>query len=487
MWKIIRQNRALFTVVLLFIVFFSLVLFSGVRRIYRMEAAWRHDVVTERLNSAKLIIISGISDYKNHLIFLSRSPQLVALAEGGYRSAPLKEQLLKILGEHSEAFNEFDGIRLTDPEGVTILDTGNTPADSAEASTQGKAPGLQLTVPLIRSKSVTAGRLTATLELSSILDLFPENIFLQDETGRKISLGSDGTVVYERSSQRFPPGTGMLRLSKTETIHHTTIEIIPGRTFTVAMVHHHNSLAGEFKKLAILAGGLLSIFICLITAISYINLLRFSEKVRTQKAIIASLVEMTDWRDPETGGHLVRTQTYSVALALQLRGKPGYRKIVTKEFIENLHEAAPLHDIGKVGISDAILLKEGKLTDQEFSEMKRHCLIGGKLLLDMIDDFGLRDPFIIMAREITHCHHEKYDGSGYPEGLKGDEIPLAARIFALADVYDALRSKRPYKQAMSHAKAIAIIRGDSQTHFDPDIVDAFMEIEGRLETLSNQN
>ena len=179
--------------------------------------------------------------------------------------------------------------------------------------------------------------------------------------------------------------------------------------------------------------------------------------------------------DRETAGHLARTRKYAVAIAKELRKNKKYRKIITKEHIEDLNDAAPLHDIGKVGIRDDILLKESKLTDEEYEEMKRHALIGKKIIKDTIEKYKLNQSFLIMARDIIEYHHEKYNGKGYPTGLKGEEIPLEARIFAVADAYDAIRSKRPYKNSLPHKEAIKRIKSDKGEHFDPDIVDVFIK------------
>ncbi len=229
---------------------------------------------------------------------------------------------------------------------------------------------------------------------------------------------------------------------------------------------------------------LLAMFLCLIGGISYINLSRLQEKNRAQRALIASLVELTDWRDQETGQHLMRTKHYSKALAKQLRKNPKYRKEITTKFIKDVFDTAPLHDIGKVGIKDPILLKPGKLTNEEFEEMKKHVLIGRQVIQDAIDKFDIQESFMMTARNIAAFHHERYDGSGYLEALKGPAIPLEARIFALADVYDALRSKRPYKNEMPHSQVVEMIQPESGKHFDPDVVEAFLKLGDKFIEIS---
>ena len=196
----------------------------------------------------------------------------------------------------------------------------------------------------------------------------------------------------------------------------------------------------------------------------------------TQAVMIESLGTLAEYRDPETGGHIKRTQNYVKALAQKLRNHPRFSEELNDSNIEWLYLSAPLHDIGKVGVRDEILLKQGRLTKDEFDQMKQHTRFGDETLriaeqkLDKI-------KCLSFAREIARTHHEKWDGSGYPIGLKGNEIPLAGRLMALADVYDALISKRVYKEPMSHEKAVEIIKEGKGTHFDPDVVDAFLELE----------
>ena len=204
---------------------------------------------------------------------------------------------------------------------------------------------------------------------------------------------------------------------------------------------------------------------------------------KTQDVTMMSLISLAAKRDNETGMHLKRTQTYIAMLAQSLRQQPGYRDKISDDMIELLYKSAPLHDIGKVGIPDAILKKPGKLSDEEFEIMKQHAQIGADALTEAEEKLG-GCSFLSMGREIAASHHEKWDGTGYPNGLAGEKIPLSGRLMALADVYDALRSPRVYKPAFSHEKAMSIICEGKGKHFDPDIVDAFLAIEPEVERLS---
>ncbi|HCY83870.1 MAG TPA: two-component system response regulator [Desulfobacteraceae bacterium] len=195
-----------------------------------------------------------------------------------------------------------------------------------------------------------------------------------------------------------------------------------------------------------------------------------------REATIHSLAGLAETRDPETGGHILRTQRYVRALARVLAKSPVYADILTDEVIDLLFKSAPLHDIGKVGVADSILLKPDRLTDNEFEAMKLHTNYGRDALRFARERLG-QNSFMDYAREIAYTHHERWDGSGYPLGLAGEEIPLSGRLMALADVYDALISQRVYKQPMGHINAVSIIASGRGTHFDPDIVDAFMEIK----------
>lgn len=203
---------------------------------------------------------------------------------------------------------------------------------------------------------------------------------------------------------------------------------------------------------------------------------RTRELVMTQDATIESMAVLAEYRDPETGGHIMRTKNYVRILANKLKEHPKFRDYLTADVIDLLHKSAPLHDIGKVGVPDHILLKPGKLTNEEFEEIKKHTTYGHNAIAVAERRLG-ENSFLSLAREIAYAHQEKWDGSGYPRGLKGEEIPISGRLMALADVYDALISKRVYKPPFSHRKAVDIIIEGRGKHFDPDMVDAFMEIQ----------
>jgi putative two-component system response regulator len=201
---------------------------------------------------------------------------------------------------------------------------------------------------------------------------------------------------------------------------------------------------------------------------------RMTENDLTQRVSIRAMAHLAETRDPETGRHLLRTQGYVLHLALGLRHNPRFAATLTDRYIDLLSRSAPLHDIGKVGIPDHILLKPGKLTAAEMAIMRTHAILGSDAIEQAERDIEIRLEFLSLAKEIAHWHHERWDGSGYPDGLAGDAIPISARLMAVADVFDALISKRIYKPAMSYVQARDIIVAGRGKHFDPDVTDAFL-------------
>ncbi len=216
------------------------------------------------------------------------------------------------------------------------------------------------------------------------------------------------------------------------------------------------------------------------------DLLESYRKVQNARAAtILGLAKLAEYRDEGTGTHLERIREYARLLAGEMARRPGHAESIDQRFIDDIFNSAILHDIGKVGIPDAVLLKPGELTYEEFEVIKCHTRFGGDALAAIESQIEGRS-FLHTGKEIAYCHHEKWDGSGYPAGLKGQAIPLAARIVALADVYDALTTQRPYKEAFSHAKARQIILDLRGSHFDPALVDAFSAIEGQFDRIRQE-
>ena len=206
-----------------------------------------------------------------------------------------------------------------------------------------------------------------------------------------------------------------------------------------------------------------------------------------QDVTILTMASLAETRDNETGNHILRTKFYVHALAQHLRNHPRFSAYLTDAMIELLLKSAPLHDIGKVGIPDRILLKPGKLEADEFEIMKTHTSQGRDAIESAERRLGRNVPFLQCAKEIAYSHQEKWDGSGYPQGLKGEAIPISARLMAVADVYDALISRRVYKPAFPHEKAVAIVAEGRGQHFDSDIVDAFVAIQAEFMAIAERH
>ncbi|MFH0994361.1 MAG: HD domain-containing phosphohydrolase [Pseudomonadota bacterium] len=205
----------------------------------------------------------------------------------------------------------------------------------------------------------------------------------------------------------------------------------------------------------------------------------------SQLVTIRALSMLAESRDHDTGHHIERTQIFSKVLAEKMRENLRYAESINDTFVENIYHASPLHDIGKVGIPDNILLKPGKITPEAYEIMKAHAMIGANTLQTARSKYP-KNAFLNMGIAIARSHHEKWDGSGYPDGLVGEDIPLSARIMAVSDVYDALRSKRPYKPAFTHKKSCKIIMEGAGRHFDPAVINAFLAVEAEFEEICNR-
>jgi putative two-component system response regulator len=216
--------------------------------------------------------------------------------------------------------------------------------------------------------------------------------------------------------------------------------------------------------------------------------LRTGERIlalESRDLMIFAMAKLAESRDQDTGTHLERMREYSRILADELSRWPKFADVIDGNYVQLLYLTSPLHDIGKVGIPDSILLKPGRLTPAEFEVMKQHTVLGGETLRAVAQSRP-DAQFLAMAQDVALTHHERYDGTGYPKSLEGEEIPLCGRIVALADVYDALRSKRVYKAAFSHEVARKAIVDESGSHFDPDVVQAFLNREQEFIAIANQ-
>lgn len=202
---------------------------------------------------------------------------------------------------------------------------------------------------------------------------------------------------------------------------------------------------------------------------------RMEENQQIQNISIRALAHLAETRDPETGQHILRTQSYVNLLARLLSEREEYKTLVTPEYVDLITRSAPLHDIGKVGIPDSVLLKPGKFDDDEWGIMQNHSYLGAQAIELAEKDTNSPLKFLSLAKEIAHWHHERWDGTGYPDKLRGIAIPLSARIMAIADVFDALISRRIYKEAMPLEQAKAVMYEQKGKHFDPDILNVFLE------------
>lgn len=215
---------------------------------------------------------------------------------------------------------------------------------------------------------------------------------------------------------------------------------------------------------------------------------RDQQLISARDSIITAFCALAEVRDNETGNHIRRTQNYVRALAEALRSHSRFRQILNDdETIELLFKTAPLHDIGKVAIPDAILLKPDKLTADEWAIMQRHCEVGQTAIMSAARELGDSDgAFLSYAIDIAYCHHERWDGKGYPRGLSGEDIPVSARLMAVADVYDALTTKRVYKSAFTHAESVGMMTEGRGSQFDPDIIDAMLSIADHFEAIARR-
>ena len=212
-----------------------------------------------------------------------------------------------------------------------------------------------------------------------------------------------------------------------------------------------------------------------------------ADALQATQVVVFALATLSELRDSDTESHMLRVQRYVRALCAQLQTQPSHAEVLTPTYVEMLVTSVPIYDMGTVGIPDRILLKPGRLTPEEVAIMRTHTTLGHDALARAEKTLGRVSPLLTIAKEITLCHQEKWDGSGYPKGLWGAQIPLSARIVALADVYDALISNKVYKDGVSHERAVEILTEGRGAHFDPDVVDAFLQVQDTFATIAQRH
>ncbi len=211
------------------------------------------------------------------------------------------------------------------------------------------------------------------------------------------------------------------------------------------------------------------------------------EALHASHVVMFALATLAELRESDTESHIVRVQRYVRTLATKLQSHPAFADVLTPDYVQTLYLSVPLYDMGSVGIPDRILLKPGRLTPDEVAIMRTHTTLGYEAIVRAEKTLGRTSPQLTLAKELTRSHQEKWDGSGYPQGLTETQIPLSARIVALADVYDALISNKVYKEGVPHDKAVQIIFGERGSHFDPDVVDAFIEVNEEFAAIAQRH
>ncbi len=338
---------------------------------------------------------------------------------------------------------------------------------------------------LYNSNNEKTGFLITEINLDRLSQLLSDGMFIQTEEGDLIlSNYREEFDAVEKSGYIFNGSSGILDVGESSELHYTKVEFLPGKFITIASFHDHGPLINNLIILIITSSAIIIIIMILLMSWLFTNYKNFKDLMNANKAMIFSLAQLAEFRDGQTGAHLTRTRKYTAILALEFIHNKKYKKIINNRFLEELDIASIMHDIGKVGIKDSILLKKTSLTPEEYEEIKKHVLIGSNLIDSTIKEYKNSQSIFAVGKNIIKYHHEKFDGSGYPHGLKGEEIPLEARIFALADAYDVIRSRRPYKEPLPHTVAIERILSDSNRHFDPEVVEAFMNCEKQFLEIS---
>ncbi len=484
--SIFRHNLVILSVFVLISLIIGFVTFNFFAQMVNSEIGLSDKNQITALNNAKNIVENRFISIKSNIVFLSKIPSLKVFSYGNFKNVNQKDNItksfLQLMSNHQELYR----MRILDSSGKEVFRVINSSYDSKQIKDKETFELTDVTTPLIDTKGVRKGSLVSTISIFNMLSIIPGQVFFINNNGDKVTLNPDKSIRVSNTKHNIKGRVGKAYLSATESLHFQTANITSKVNLLMGIATDEMPIKSAVYERATIPIILLTLFVCLIILLAYFNVTRFKELARAQKIIIHSLADTTEWRDKTTGRHLQATKAYVKALTKKLRYTGKFKKTINKNFLNDIVDAAPLHDIGKVGIEDAVLLKPGKLTEEEFETMKNHVYIGKQLLQSDIEKFSIKQTFFKVAKNICAYHHEKYNGKGYI-GIKGDKIPLEARIFAICDVYDALRSKRHYKDEMSHEEAVDIIASERGNHFDPDVVDAFMDCHEYFFEISKSN
>lgn len=514
--RLFKKNIPLFTVCVFLLAVFCGVLWLAVSQIYKKEASKQHELTLARIDNAQALLQSLFAGFSNELEFVARLKPFCLMTEnwpvaseeldqaGGilnkllsshaiYKSAmvlgPKAKVLIRVAKDRAAQQSSENATFFLSPQQVAgpstppaISRSASEPSASTDGSAASRGGGdkLVLSTSLADSRSGKGFRLVLLVDHLELARLLPGRIFLMIDGSEVVGRTAGGMLQRVPLSVDFVAKSGWVELTPETTLHYRRVQVSPTQELVIGVRHFHPQLKRTLYWLFGGSLGLFFLFLVLILYLGYLNVSQYTNKLGAQRAMLFSLATLAEERDPETGAHLERTRSYALVLARRLAAKPNFSPLITPEYLEDLFDSAPLHDIGKVAIPDSILLKPGTLTPEEFEIMKSHVTFSRRVLENAALRYGLKDQMITIGVNIAAFHHERYDGKGYPDGLKGKEIPLEARIFALCDAYDTIRSERPYKKGLPHAEAISRIKADRGKHFDPEIVDAFLEDEKEI-------
>ncbi|MBI5569276.1 MAG: PAS domain S-box protein [Desulfomonile tiedjei] len=344
------------------------------------------------------------------------------------------------------------------------------------------------TLEIVREKDFLQGILDSSTLVSVILTDLSQRVLFWNSGAENILGFTAEEMIGSSITRIYPPdAVSTETVDKLREMVQTKIGIVYGKMEQRAKDGRSVTMSLALTPMVEKGGGVVGILGMGLDVTEEVRLheelVKSFEQIKaTQDATIFSLAKLTESRDRETGFHLVRIRNYCRSLAARLAHREGYEGIMTEGFIDDLVRSSILHDIGKVGIPDSILLSTEKFTAEEFLKMQEHPKIGGDALAEAARELGEKS-FLSHARDIAYHHHERWDGGGYPFRLRGPEIPLSARIVAMADVYDALTSERRYKKAFAHEEAVKIMVEGKGKHFDPDLVEVFVEVAAEFDTI----